>query len=133
ISTTLKRFRRTDGKDVKTIAYEDLYREQGRTINVDEVNEGIHVSKRDHDETIDDNKDIKIINYINIELDVGNDADGADAGVEVKELTSLLPKVIEALKVSGKLEECMAFYRLITAGIFPMYSIAFLLCLDVVR
>ncbi|KAK3086499.1 hypothetical protein FSP39_019282 [Pinctada imbricata] len=51
----------------------------------------------------------------------------------LRELGSMLPKVIEALETEGQLETYLKFNRLLAAGDFPMTNICYLLFLDLVE
>ena len=48
-----------------------------------------------------------------------------------QEMVSLLPVVLEEMKKSGKLEDYLAFHRIVSANKFPLDNISYLLFLDV--
>lgn len=65
-----------------------------------------------------------------------NQADGADKKEMlhiISEMTMLLPKVIETLKLCGRHTEWVNFMRLVSKGEFPLDNIAYQLFLDVVK
>lgn len=66
----------------------------------------------------------------NIELS-GENEEKNEGEYEI--INSLLPTVIEEIKRSGKIEEYVAFHRLVSVKKFPLNNIAYLLFLDVVR
>ena len=107
----------------------DLAHEQGRVITVDNNTEKIHLSKMNVIEK--DSPYKKVVKYNTNESASGNDVEELQLGdLEEEtedpiytELISLLPGAIKTLKASGKIEEYVAFNKLISEEKFPLDNI----------
>ena len=138
------RFKRHENNKIKSISYKvipDLCREQGRVITLNEAEQKLHVSKPN---TLPKDSPFKKLTKIESnqhdqstqgcvsredsgccdEPDISEEVDGHDDIYE--ELVSLLPGVLDTLRACNKLDEYLAFNRLLNDKKFPVTNIAFL-------